>query len=315
MSSTLQTPTPSAWAQPGIGLKWQTRFFHRLIRVGGRARCYHIALIVAFWYVLFYPSIRRRCRHYLNRRFPERKGFLRRFLDDYRLVRTYAATLVDMVVLEVLGPASTSATAPEHDRLIQLCSQPNGFVLIHAHVGCFQLGLTALTQFPKHVSIVMIPETHAPMLLKPQAAAMIDARSGIAGVVEMTNALLRGEIVTMMGDRVFGNDQNTVPAKFLGDNVMLPVTPYRLASATECPVLVMAAPKTSPRSYELRVLKIIEVPPNLGRKPADYAPYAQQFADAIEQFTNDYPWQFYNFYDLWNSPPPSVPSPGTPGEG
>jgi predicted LPLAT superfamily acyltransferase len=301
-SSTPAAPkAPPAWAEPGIGLKWQHRFFHWLIRVGGPARGYHISLIVSFWYVLLYPSIRRRCRHYLNRRFPQRRGILVRFLDDFRLVRTYGAAMIDMVVLEVLGPRAIAATCPEHDRLIKLCENPKGFVLLHAHIGCFQVALDALRQFPKHVSIVMIPETRAPMLLKPQAAGMIDPRSGVTGVMEMTDALLRGEILAMMGDRTFGSRQNSVPAKFLGDTVMLPLTPYRLASATECPILVMGAPKTSPRSYEIRILKVIEVPPNLGRGADEYAPYAQQFADAIEQFTAENPWQFYNFYDLWSS--------------
>ncbi len=41
-----------------------------IIRVGGKTRAYHIAYIVTFWYILFYPSIRRRCQFYLKRRFP-----------------------------------------------------------------------------------------------------------------------------------------------------------------------------------------------------------------------------------------------------
>jgi predicted LPLAT superfamily acyltransferase len=288
------------WAQPGLGRSWQQRFFHWLIRVGGKARGYHMSHLVTFWYVLLYPSIRRRCRFYLSRRFPDHKGWIRRFLDTYRLARTYGAALVDMTVLEIFGPRAISATCPEHDRLIRLCAEPRGFVLLHAHVGSFQIGMSALTQFPKGVSIVMIPETRAPMLLGPQSAGMIDPRTGLQGVIAMTESLLRGEIVTMMGDRIFGSDQNTVAVQFLGDPALFPVTPYRLASATGTPVLVMAAPKTSPKSYELRILKMIEVPPNLGRNAQDYAPYAQQFADCIEQFTREFPWQFYNFYDLWH---------------
>jgi len=300
------SPPPAAqdpaanWAQPGLGRSWQQGFFHWLIRIGGKARGYHMSHVVTFWYVLLYPSIRRRCRFYLSRRFPDHTGWFRRFLDTYRLARTYGAALVDMTVLDIFGPRSISASCPEHDRLIQLCAEPRGFVLLHAHVGSFQIGMSALTQFPKRVSIVMIPETRAPMLLGPQSASMIDPRSGLQGVIAMTEALLRGEIVTMMGDRIFGSDQNSVAVQFLGDPVLFPVTPYRLASATATPVLVMAAPKTSPNSYELRLLKLIEVPPNLGRNAQDYAPYAQQFADCLEQFTREFPWQFYNFYDLWH---------------
>jgi predicted LPLAT superfamily acyltransferase len=304
--ATISSPPPAPqdasanWAQPGLGRNWQQRFFHWLIRVGGKTRAYHMSHIVTFWYVLFYPSIRRRCRYYLSRRFPGHKGWIRRFLDTYRLARTYGAALVDMTVLAIFGPRAISASSPDHDRLLQLCADPRGFVLLHAHVGSFQIGLSALARFPKQVSIVMIPETRGPTLLGPQSATMIDPRTGLQGVIAMTEALLHGDIVTMMGDRILGSDQNTAAVRFLGEPALFPITPYRLASATGTPVLVMAAPKISVDSYEIRVLKIIEVPPNLGRNAQDFAPYAQQFADCIEQFTQEFPWQYYNFYDLWS---------------
>jgi predicted LPLAT superfamily acyltransferase len=215
-------------------------------------------------------------------------------LDAYRLVCTYAITLVDVMIIDTLGPGVITATCPDHDQLIERCARPQGFILVHAHVGCFQIGASTLTQFPKPVSIAMIPEPGA-----RAPASIIDPRSGLDGVMLMTDALLRGEIVTMMGDRIFGSDHNVVPVQFLGSTALFPITPYRLASATGVPVLVMTAPRTSKTSYELRVARIIDVPPDLGRNAADYAPYAQQFADCIEEFAREFPWQVYNFYDLW----------------
>ena len=75
MTDTAPSINPPDWRQQGVGANWQHQFFHWLIRIGGRTRAYHIAYIVTFWYVLFYPSIRKRCRFYLDRRFPERRGF------------------------------------------------------------------------------------------------------------------------------------------------------------------------------------------------------------------------------------------------
>jgi len=296
MSTVSPAPSPQRpqqWAVEGIGPAWWHKFISWLIRTGGKARAYHLAYIVTFWYVLFYPSIRRRCAFYLKRRFPEHGG-LRRMWDAYRLVSSYAVTLVDMMVLHTLGPGVITASCPNHDELIDRCSRPPGFVLVHAHVGCFQIGVSTLSQFPKRVSIVMIPE---PNFTLP--AGVIDPRSGLAGVMLMTDALLRGEIVTMMGDRSFGSDHNVVPVQFLGCAALFPVTPYRLASVTGVPVVVMTAPRVSKTSYELRVAKVIQVPSGLGRHAADYAPYAQQFADCIQQFSRDFPWQVYNFYDIW----------------
>jgi predicted LPLAT superfamily acyltransferase len=285
------------WAEPGIGGNWQQKFFYWLMRLGGKSRGYHMANIVTFWYVLFYPSIRRRCSFYLNRRFPRRRWF-----DTYRLVRTYGRTLVDMMVLQMFGPDSVGHESPDHDRLSSLCAGERGFVLLHAHVGCWQIGMSTLKEFSKKVSIVMIPEARTVELFGSNAR-VIDPREGLQSVMAMTEALLSGEIVAMMGDRLFGSDQNAVPVKFLGGRALFPVTPFRLASAAQVPVVVMTVPKIGANLYSMRLTKIIEVPPNLGRATEPYAPYAQQFADCIEQFTRDFPWQYHNFFDLWRPEP------------
>jgi predicted LPLAT superfamily acyltransferase len=290
----------AAWAEPGFAGNWRRQFFYWLMRLGGKARGYHMANIVSLWYVLFHPSIRRRCGFYLNRRFPDRQGMFRRMIDCYRFIRSYATTLVDMQVLSMFGPSSVSAVCPDHARLVELASNEHGFVLIQAHVGCWQVALPTLGQFRKKVSIVMIPQPLTLSTFDPAMASPIDPRTGLQGAMEMTEALLRGDILAMMGDRTFGNEQHLVGVQFLGGNVLLPTTPYRLASATGVPVVVVCAPRTGRGSYKLRLARVINVPAGLGRAAENYAPYARQFADCMEQFVMEYPWQFYNFYNFWD---------------
>lgn len=294
----MATDGSQQWSEPGIGPSWQKAFFHRLIRVGGRARGVHMAWIVAAWYVLFYPSVRNRCRPFLIHRFPNR-GALGRLWDTYRLVATYGTTLVDMMLPEILGPEALTAESPDRRRLLQLCEK-SGFVLLHAHVGCWQIGMSTLAHLTRKLSVVMIPEDQTARLVA-EGASIIDPRSGLDGVLRMTQALLSGEIVAMMGDRVFGNDRNTVEVNFLGGKVNFPVAPYRLASATGVPVIAMIAPKIARYRYAIQIGTVIEVPANLGTNSSSYAPYAQQFADCIERFVREHPWQFHNFYDLWTA--------------
>lgn len=298
-SSAPTRATAQAWRQPKIGSSRQHAFFYWLIRLGGRTRAIHISWVATLWYTLFYPSIRKRCRYYLNRRFPDRTGPLQRFRDTYHLVRTYGETLVDMLVLRILGPTALSAESPTRADLRDIAQKPEGFVLLHAHAGCWQVGMSTLGEFEKPISIVMIPEPKTVALLDKRVAEMIDPRTGLPGVMLMTQALLRGDVVTMMGDRTFGDEQNTVPANFLGGEILLPITPYRLASATGVPIVVMMAPRTGKRTYEMRLAGIIHVPPGLGKNSEKYRPYAQEYANCLEKFVGEFPWQFYNFYDLW----------------
>jgi len=287
------------WSEPNVGPAWQFRFFGWLLRWGGLTRAYHISYFATFWYVLFYPSIRARCRFYLDRRFPERRGRLRRFLDAYRLIRTFGKTLVDMAALGVLGNNALPALSPDRERLRALAAGDKGFIMLHAHVGCWQVGMSTSGNFAKPVWLVMIPEPRTLAMLQAGKAGVIDPRTGLDGVMSMTEALLRGEIVAMMGDRTFGDERNRADARFLGGTISLPITPYRLASASGMPVVVMLTPKIAGRSYEMRLAKVIDVPPGLGRIAEHYAFYAQQFADCLEQFVAEHPWQFFNFFDLW----------------
>ncbi len=289
----------AAWSVQGIGKRWQQRFFYWLIRLLGKRPAYHISYIVTFWYVLFYPSIRRRCSFYLRRRFPEHRSALRRFLDTYRLVRTFGVTLVDMTAFEILGRRALTVLSPDHDRILQFNAAAPGFVLLNAHVGCWQLGMSSLGTIPKPISLVTLPQRQTQVVAQGQVTNSIDPTTGLDGVLQMTQALLAGGIVVMMGDRTFGDAKNTVNANFLGAPAAFPLTPYRLASATGLPVLLLTAPRTGPREYEIRLTKVIEVAPNLGRNPQAYAPYAQQFANCLAEFVHDHPWQFFNFFDLW----------------
>jgi len=201
----------------------------------------------------------------------------------------------------MFGPQSLTAISPDHDRLLALTSGQVGFTVLHAHVGCWQVGMSTLDHFGKTVSILMIPEPRTTAMFAEQNIAVIDPRTGMQSTMEMTEVLLKGNVLAMTGDRTMGDEANTASVNFLGGKVRFPITPYRLASATGTPVFVLTAPKTSRGTYELRLSKVIQVPPKVGRNPQDYAPYAQQFADVVEQFVRDYPWQFHNFYDLWQS--------------
>jgi predicted LPLAT superfamily acyltransferase len=102
-----------------------------------------------------------------------------------------------------------------------------------------------------------------------------------------------------MGDRGMG--AGTVPVAFLGGPVRLPFSPYKLASATGAPLAVIFAFEREGRTA-MELAEVIRVPGQLGRKPAAYLPYARQFSLALERFVAEHPYQFFNFYDMWDQP-------------
>ncbi len=301
-SDSAQTTTEN-WNQPNIGKPWQINFFRALIRLAGRRPAYHIMYIVVFWYVLTSPAVRRRTRHYLDRRFPRRTGRCRRFFDSFRLIRVFGRTMIDRFAFVLTGHQSLRAECVNLPELRRVLAAHQGAVLLNAHVGCWQVAMSVLDLVETPASVVMIPPTVDQPGSEGLASGMpyriIDPRRGLESVLEMMQSLRRGEILGLMGDRVFGSEESTVPATFLGGEIRLPFSPYRLAGAAKVPIIVLFSYKTGFNRYQIKLARVIDVPPNAARRPAAGQPYAQQFADALEEFVEQYPWQFFNFYDLW----------------
>ncbi len=292
------------WGERNIGKPWQIKFFRTMIRLGGRRAAYHIMYFVVLWYVLTVPAVRRRTRYYLDRRFPLRQGRIRRFFDSYRLVCVFGRSLIDRFVFAVSGNRSLRAECVNLSELQKVLTEHCGVVLLNAHVGCWQVAMSIMDLVEKPVSVVMIPpgpdQPGSEALVADMPFQIIDPRHGLDSVLAMMQSLRRGEILGLMGDRVFGSEESTVRASFLGGEIRLPFSPYRLAGAAGAPIIVLFSYKTGFSRYQIKVARVIKVPSADARSPRSCEPYAQEFADALEEFVWEHPWQYFNFYDLWS---------------
>jgi predicted LPLAT superfamily acyltransferase len=120
----------------------------------------------------------------------------------------------------------------------------------------------------------------------------------------MMGALKQGQIVSVMGDRLYGSDKSNTQVDFLGGQATIPFSAYKLASATGAPVVVFFARKDGPKSYQVQLAKVIRVPQIKGRSAETFVPFAQKFAKVLEAFSQQYPYQFYNFHNMWPAQQP-----------
>ena len=103
----------------------------------------------------------------------------------------------------------------------------------------------------------------------------------------------------MMGDRVLGSARSYVRVNFLGEVAPFPFSAFKIASAAKVPVVVFFTYKTGSDSYALNVSRIIRPPDKLGRSGESYLPYVSQFIEELELFVEKHPYQFFNFYNMW----------------
>lgn len=294
----------SSWSSRSLGRNWQHQFFYLAIRLGGRRLAYFVLNFIVAWYVLFSREARRRCRFYLERRFPQ-AGRRQRLVQSYRLLQSFGQVLIDRATVGICGADQFRVTLRGKEDLLALLARNRGLILINAHVGCWQVAMSALGFMETPVNLLMQREEgdidrhyfdHAGIECPYH---IIDPRGFLGGALEMMAVLKRGEVLSVMGDRMLGDDRNGVPVDFLGGRVLVPYSAYKLAAATGAPVVALFSYKTGPASYQLELFRTITAPVSTGRDAQAFVPCAQEFADSLAAFCQRHPFQFFNFFNMW----------------
>ncbi len=294
------------WSSRSIGRNWQHQIFYLLIRLGGRQAAYLLLYFVVGYYALFSRMARKRASYYVAKRFPD-AGWGKALWHSYLLILTLGKVLIDRAVVGILGTRAMHVAIDDRDALIRLRDENHGMLMMTAHVGCWQVAMSALDFLKRPVNMLMVRDAgdidrhyheHAG---EEQPFHVIDPSGYLGGTLEMMGALKQGQIVCVMGDRLLGSDRSAVTVRFLGGQVQMPFSAYKIAAATGAPVVVFFTEKTAADSYNVRLARVIRVPQLAGRKAETFAPYVQEFSDALEEFCHKEPYQFFNFFDMWLS--------------
>jgi len=295
------------WSSRSIGSRLQHRVFHLLLLAGGLRAAYALLYPVIAWYTLLRPSVRRRGSYYLSRRFPGR-SVLGRLSDSYRHSLALGTALVDRAAVGLLPAGAITATLREREVLLDLLREGRGLILLTAHVGSWQAMLPALSLLNTPVNLLIQREEgdvdRHYFELRGEACPfrIVDPQGYLGGAIEMVSALKRGEVLCIMGDRIFGEARGVLPIDFLGAPAPFPAGPYKIAAATGAPIAVLFSVKTGPTMYQMVFAGVLRVPEHAGRGKPGYRPFAESYVRLLEGCVREHPFQFFNFYDMWAVP-------------
>ncbi|MDR1686518.1 MAG: lipid A biosynthesis acyltransferase [Desulfovibrio sp.] len=292
------------WSSRSLGSRAQHAVFYALIRAAGTTVAYVLLFFVVTWYTLR-PSVRRRSRAYLERRFPG-AGRAAAWRHAWKLQWSFGQCLVDRAAAGLRGGFIFEEIRGEDPR--PLLAEGNGVILLSAHTGCLQAATHALAEISGLPVIVLQhsepddvdKQIHEHTGQEPPYR-ILRTGGGPETVLALLRHLRQGGVLCLMGDRVEGSAEQAVRVSFLGAPVRMPCLAYRLASASGAPVLCVFARRTGPLRGSLHCAECIRPPAGLGRQAQAYRAYAQRFASALERFVLDNPYRFFNFYDLWES--------------
>ncbi len=280
-------------------------FFRSFLKVFGLRGAYGFLYLICLHYFLFDRQAVSGALAYLKRRFPG-SGFLRLRLYVYRLFVNQGKQLIDRYAA-VSGNALFDIKLEGAEGLAELLrGRQEGFILLTAHVGNWQVALTTLKNLNRRVHLVMRPEDNLAVESSLHISKendfirVISPEAEIDGILKIMKALKQGDVVSIMGDRKYNFE--SLGASFLGDQAYFPYGAFVIAAAANCPVVVLLSAKFSYKKYLVDVSNVL-YPHYSGTagKQEQLRIFVQQFATVLDTYTQTYPYQCFLFHDIWKN--------------
>ncbi len=192
-----------------------------------------------------------------------------------------------------------------------LASSGRGFILVTAHLGCWEVGsMLAALRDRRRIHVVREAETD------PRAQRFIEALIRSRGGelynthfaddphlgMDLLDALRQGEIVALQGDRPRSGGRSAEVGLF-GRPYRLPIGPAALARAAGVPLVPVFIFREERRRYRCVVRPAIHVGQSSTRQ-RDLGEALERFAVDLEDAIRRHPYQWFCFRSLWRSATP-----------
>ncbi len=278
-------------------------FFRTAVRIFGLRGTYGLLYFVSLYYLAFDRAVVAASKAYVRRRFPDH-GAVRQLFDVYLLFVNQGKSLIDRYYVAA-GGRDIRLELVGYEKIKDLLAEgQKGLILLTAHVGNWQVAMTALRELGRTVHLMMRPEDNVAVKealnidSEKDTVRIIYTDGAMGGVIEALKAINRGEIVSIMGDRTYG--YGAVEASLLGGKVRFPYGAFSLASAAHCPVAVLLSAKAGAKKHVTDVSHVIDPPAGArGKKDEEIHACVQEFASVLEEYSVRYPYQWFVFRDMW----------------
>lgn len=190
-----------------------------------------------------------------------------------------------------------------YDIFKDLAAKELGFVMLSAHVGCYEMaGYELVSDRKPFNALVFAGEKESVMkgrekLFKHSRINMIPVRKDMGHLFEIDRALADGEIMSIPADRFLGS-RKTVTVNLLGAPAQLPSGPFSVAAMRGLDVITVNVMKTSITGYTAYVAALSY------DKTAPRKQQIQQLADGysreLDRVLKKYPEQWNNYFNFWN---------------
>jgi KDO2-lipid IV(A) lauroyltransferase len=233
-------------------------------------------------------------------------GWIRRQVRAYRTMWNFAWCLTERYERLVSTRPFTVET-DDLPRWRELCDAGEGFILVTAHLGSWEVGaMLPATAVERPVHVVreaegdpQAQEYVSELMRRQQGAAphithfAEDPQLGML----LLDALRRGEIVALQGDRPRAGGKSATVTLF-GRPFPLPLGPAALARAAGVPLVPVFVFRGGRRRFSCQIRPPIRVAATADRD-ADLRQCLQSLAAELERAITHRPYQWFCFRRLW----------------
>ncbi|HEX4510608.1 MAG TPA: acyl-CoA synthetase [Burkholderiaceae bacterium] len=260
---------------------------------------------ITLYFMLFAPAARRQSRRYLGRAL----GRPARFIDGYRHVHAFSATVLDRVYFLRQRHAPFDVHVVGGALIDEVVAQGRGAFLIGAHVGSFEVIRATGEAHGLRAAMVMYPDNArlvnaALRAIAPASDPTIIALGRPSAMLAVRDWLDAGGLAGMLGDRSLDKPSertSELPVTFLGHDAPFSDGPVRLAALLGRRVLFMAGIYLGGNRYEVRFEPLVDFSahPKGADRDARVAEGVRAYAARLEALCREHPYNWFNFHDFW----------------
>ncbi|MFZ5569445.1 MAG: lauroyl acyltransferase [Thermodesulfobacteriota bacterium] len=200
-----------------------------------------------------------------------------------------------------------SFTSEGHDHIEAAMRDKTGGIILMSHLGNWDVAAHLLQRQWQDMRLLMYmgirDKEEIERLQKQNLAesgirilAVDTAQGSPLDILEGVRFIREGGLVLQTGDIIWKPEQRSVPARFLGHPIRLPMAPFTLAQVSGAPLFIFFAFRLDARKYHF----VLSPPMFLkttarAEREAAIQRAAQQYADTLEQALRRHPFEWYHF--------------------
>jgi len=256
---------------------------------------------ITLYFFITSPRVRFSCKKYLKRALSHGANSW----HSLKHIHHFASTILDRVYF-LTGKRNKFQIQIEGQQLLeQHLASGKGCILLGSHLGSFEvLRCLAINREQLRLKILMYRDhnqmiTHILHSLNPKVAASVIDLADEFAMFQVKECLDQGWMVGMLGDRIAEKDKS-VMVKLLNSEVAFPTGPMQLAGVLSVPVILFFGLYLGSNRYKICFEELaVNISSERNKRAESVAYWTQQYANRIEYYMREYPYNWFNFYDYW----------------